>query len=176
MKRYKPVFWKYVKKNKDKDGKKKEIKIDSSITCPMNCLVDFIGDGIKNASTDKPLNILDFVVKFEGKAKKEQMDKILSIVKGYDDFVKENKATNDEEQEEWFDKLKLEDDETIDKISKFNINDKTLNMLIVNAIKIDGKNAKYRDKLLNCLYRVNSKEFLKHFEMKKGENNTYEVL
>lgn len=176
MKRDKPVFWKYVKKNKDKEGKKKEIKIDNSITCPMNYLVDFISDGIKNASTDKPLNILDFVVKFEGKAKKEQMDKILSIVKGYDDFVKENKATNDEEQEEWFDKLKIEDDETIDKLSKFNINDKTLNMLIVNAIKIDGKNAKYRDKLLNCLYRVNSKEFLKHFGMKKGENNTCEVL
>ncbi len=173
MRRDKPKFWKCIKKNKDKDGKRKEIKIDKNINCPMNYLSDVLDKEIKNASTDKTTDILDFIIKCEGKAKKEQMEKIISIVKEYDDFVKENKSEEDED--EWFDKLKLENDETLDKLSRFKITDKTLNMLIINTIKGKNENAKYRDKLLNCLYKTNKKEFLKQFKMKKGENENIEV-
>lgn len=170
MKKNKPMFWKYIKKSKDKDGKKKNIKIDKNIKCPMNILTEIIGKEIKNASTDKTTDILDFIVKEEGKAKKEQMDKIINIIKNYDDFVKKSKSSSEEDDEEYFEKLQITDDETIEQLSRFKITDKTLNMLIINTIKKKNENAKYRDKILNCLYRTNKKEFLKQFKMKKGEN------
>lgn len=174
MKRNKPQFWKYIKKNKDKDGKKKIIKIDKNINCPMNYLSETLDKEIKNASTKETIDILDFIIKYDGKAKKEQMEKIINIVKEYDDFVKETKS-NEIDEDEWFEKLRLENDETMDKLSKFKITDKTLNMLIINTIKGKKENAKYRDKLLNCLYKTNKKEFLKQFKMKKGENENDEV-
>lgn len=175
MRRNKPQFWKSIKKNKDKDGKKKNIKIDKNINCPMNYLGEILDKEIKNASTKETLNILDFIVKVKGKAKKEQMEKIISIVKEYDNFVKENKSVEITE-DEWFDKLKLENNETLEQLGRFKITDKTLNMLIINTIKGRKENAKYRDKLLNCLYRTNPKEFLKQFKMKKGENENDEVV
>lgn len=174
MKRNKPMFWKFVKKSKNKDGSKKNIKVDKKVKCPMNYLVECISNEIENASTSSTDDIKDFILIIQGKAKKEQMDKILSIVKEYDDFIKaakdDDKDITYEAEEAYFNKLQIKDEETIDKLSKFKITDKTLNILIINALDSTKENSKYRNKLLNCLYRVNPDQFLKNFKMKKGEN------
>lgn len=168
MKKNKPLFWKSIKKGL------KEESINFDIECPMNYLVKCIDKGIKNASTSLTDDILDFILPVDGKAKSEQMDSIVRIIKGYDDLVKEHndktEGYSDEEAEDWFEKQTILAEEVTNKIGKLKITDKTLNRLIVRALT-DNKDefscSKYRAKLLNAIYRINKKRFLNNFI--KGE-------
>ena len=160
MKRNKPLFWKHIKKNMKQ-------KIDKDIVCPMNMVIDVLNDNIKKYKLDnKCEDITDYVVKVKGKAKKEQMDKIIAIVKGLSDFDINNSINENKD----YLTMNMLTEEAIDKIAKMSMNKKTVNRLITRALldKVEGYCAsKYRRKLLNVLYNSNNKRFIDNFI--KGE-------
>lgn len=160
MKRDKPIFWNYIKKSSKKDG----YDVDKTIVCPMNIVVDTLDKEIKKyRSNVKTVDITKMIIKVDGKAKKEQMDKIVAIVKGLSDYDIAN-ANND--SDEYYLTMDMLSDEAIDKIANMSMNKKTVNRLIIKAFldKEKGYSAsKYRRKLLNVLYNSNKKRFLDNF-------------
>lgn len=167
---------KVVVELKEKSVKKNKESYDSDIKCPMNILQEIIDKKVKNESKKKneKINTIDLLKIEKGKAKKEQMDKIIELVEKYDNSVKEfniklseEKATDKRKEMKY--EFKYEEEyivqNIIDKISKMKLTDKTINRLIKSAIDKDDKNSNsyLRIKLLNVLYRSKKEQFLSQF-------------
>jgi tellurite resistance protein len=154
------------KKNKKVDSLKKHC-IDEKI-CPMDWIQAGI-DTIQNAYTnDKCIDDYKFIQPVEGKSDDRQRDKIKTIVTELDNLYKahfDNVAEGKEQDDEsWEVEQLIKTKDTLDKIKKFSIQPKTMQMLIEDAFK---SNKKYKRKLLNCLYKSHTELFLQGF--KKAE-------
>jgi len=178
-----PTFMKYTREIKyTKDGKeipfeqvqrsKNKIKqrINSDLTCPMNWLEECLDD-IKNNSTSISIPINEFFIKLVGKPNNRQMQKFITIINKYDNYIKHNRALSLDNLEEY---LKVTED-FISQLNKIKItNVVTINRLIETAFGIDtgvgaskltkGKNVKYTRKILNMLYKTNKTKFLDQFK------------
>lgn len=166
----KPKFWKYVSSR---------VKEDSLIwcDCPMNLLQDSL-DKIKNGSKNKDtIDIVEFLVKIDGKAKYEQINKVEKIVKGLDDLTKEfydlvHKGIVDKGDENWKSKIQLAQRGAVEEIKKIKINQKTMSVLVKKAFT-DKKNKKYARKILSLLYKTHKETFISVFKMGEIENIKY---
>lgn len=185
----KPYFWQFVKEIKEKEVKKfknidkfiqakikakikKNEKIEDLLKhcidekiCPMDWIQSGV-DTIENAYTnDKCIDDHCFIQDIEGKSNDRQRKKIEDIVKKLDNFYKahfDNVAEGIEEDDEaWEVEQLIKTKDTLDKIKKFSIQPKTMQMLIVDAF---NSNKKYKRKLLNCLYKSHKKLFLEGFK------------
>lgn len=156
-----------TKEKKKKKEKEKDLKkhcIDGKI-CPMDWIQDGI-EQIKNNYTDK--NYLDnfqFIEAIQGKADDKQRNKIKDIVRDLDNLYKAHFDMMDvglaEDDESWEVEQLIKTKDTLDKIEKFDIKPKTMQMLICDALK---SNKKYKRKLLNCLYMSFPDLFLQCFK------------
>lgn len=150
----------------EKNKKKENIKnhcIEEEL-CPMDWIQDGI-DKIKNSNdTSKYLDIMTLIKNIEGKAKKEQMDKIKVLIEALDNMYKKQNDSNEMDDEDFQQYINIKNTETIDKIKNFHIKDKNMQMLITNTLNDKGLNSKYRLRLLNKLYQTHKKDFLNIFK------------
>lgn len=157
---------KALKKKKEKQNKIKEKCLEEYI-CPM----DFIQkplDAIENNYTDKSyINNIEFIKIVNGKANDKQIKKIEELINDLDNLYKEHYSKEENErsdEDEWNVKSSLKTKETIDKIAKIKIKEKTMQILISKALCNNSKNKKYVRKLLKCLYKSHKELFLSVFE------------
>ena len=182
------IIYKYSNSAKDKARQKAEAKnnrnkkkddiLKHCITqkyCPM----DFIQEPIKNIKNDDNrdpyTDIGQLIITHQGKAKKEQMDTIEALVKELDDVYKKQNDTGEMEDEEFEEYSIITTDRIIQKISKLDIKEKNMEMLIRNTLnsnptRKDANNSKYQLKMLNMLYKTHQDEFLNAWIAQKREN------
>lgn len=180
--RRRPLFFYYIQKaqkNKAGEVKKKDKKdFINNIKCPVNFLQEIIKEDIGNMKkTNNKIELSSILTEIKGKAKKEQIDKIIKLVTGLDSKIKGHKAyiqdkgLTDEEEKEFKeilfnDELELQED-IVEIISKMKITEKTMNTLILRALKEkdDNKSASYiRLKLLNVLFKAKKSLFISQFK------------
>ena len=161
----KPKFWKSIKTAKlDKNGKRKEIKTINNHICSMDYL-ELALKNIKNSSTKKGDNILDYVSDVEGRADKRQIDNIVNDISEYDNIIKYlNCIKNEQNDEEINERKIIETEETLEKLINKKISDKTLNKIIIMCLS-DELDTYVANKLLNMLYKKNKRQFMKMFIM-----------
>lgn len=180
-----PIFMKYTREIPvTKDGKElaQEIiessrdklnrRIDESLICPMNWLNEWLSK-IQGSSQSETVPAKDFFIKMEGNASRRIINKIMSIIVDYDNFIiatNKSSMSIDDKAEAIVNKTK----EVIDTISKIRIgNIVTINRLIETALGLSSerglsKNRKYNPtkytrKILNILYKTNKDKFLMNF-------------
>ena len=168
----KPMFWQYVSSKVNKQN------LDY-LNCPMDFLQEVINDektGIKNGNRKQDTIITStLIVNVDGKAKNEQMDKIESLVIGFDNEVKahaeevakKGKET-DVDKDKWFKKEEILYDDVVAEVSKMKLSEKTINRLINKALENSKDKrsgcTKYKRKLLNVLYKSHKRKFLDNFK------------
>ena len=136
--------------------------------CPMDFIQEEI-DCIKDAwSNDKCKDNLSFVEKIKGKSETKQFKKLTAIISEFDNWYKTNKADKDnnivneyEEDEKWITEQKIKVDDTLKELKKYTPTIKTMQMLILSAFE---GNRHYKQRLLNCLYNLDSQRFLECFK------------
>ncbi|WP_183128177.1 hypothetical protein [Clostridium autoethanogenum] len=167
---------KIIEERQKKSEKENEIlrKSINEEICPMDWIQDGI-DKIKNNWTNKgTIKDINFVIDtIKGKANNKQIDKIEDLVKKLDDVFKEHNdkvAAGIENKDDGEFKVKslIKTDETMEKINKMKIDEKTMQRIIVKTFSNEN-NEKYKRKLLNCLYHYKNKDgeqlFLNCFKM-----------
>lgn len=139
--------------------------------CPMDWIQDAI-DKIKSASNsdNKLVDEFNLIKTVDGKAKQEQMDKIMEQVKKLDDIYKKQNDKdnyNKMDDESFLVYSIITADEIINKIGSYSIKEKNMEMLIKNTLCLNKtrpatveNNSKYRLRLLNCLYKSHKDVFL----------------
>lgn len=144
-------------------------RIDESIICPMNYLVDILNQ-IQGARRTNTIPTKEFFVKHPGKADARQVSKIYRIVHDYSSFVLANLHLVGTDH--GYEVLAQETEDVIEKIKKVKIgNLATMSRMIETALAIDtyvgGRHhqdiKRYSLKVLNLLYRSNPQKFLKCF-------------
>lgn len=182
-----PEFMKYTREIKyTKDGKelpqdeidesknKLKSRINRNLLCPMNWLEDWINK-IQNASTSDAIPVSDFFIKMNGRGHDRQMNKIMSIIVEYDNYVKNTKLKYCDDSETCSDLLVTKSKEVVEQLKKIKIgNIVTINRLIEVALSLDtgvGNSkkislnpSKYTRKVLNLLYKMNKDKFLLNFK------------
>jgi hypothetical protein len=160
----KPLFFKNLKKL-DKN------KLDDC-TCPMNSLGKIVDAKVKDAKrTPNTVPVLDLLHSFDGKANDKQQKKINKYVDDFDKKVKEHydlaqKNHKKANSEAWIKEMNVLQKNTVNYISTLKMDEKTMEMLIRNALTEKGDNtkdsasAKFRLKLLNCLYQAQIRRFM----------------
>ena len=151
-----PVFWRYVNKDFPKE------RINNELKCPMNylCSIKF-----KEYKTNGVLPINHFFQKVEDPKDRKICKKVESLIEEYGLNYKEY----DTEDDDYF-LLRSDFDEMIDKIRTMYISKNYASLiywLINRAFKVNSSNSKLiknRPLLLNTLYKVNPKIFLKCFK------------
>lgn len=168
----KPYFWIYTEnKRKDKDGNKigsKISKLDKTIECPMNWVALYMEDVAKEKYPvdHEIIKLRSLFVEVKGKAKHEQLTKIISIVNNYRALEKSKGDLNFKDEDvlnSYIEKRK----EIVEQIRKYKISDKTLNRLIQQFV-FDREDNK-RTTGIYVLYNYNKTQFLSMFK-KMGEN------
>lgn len=156
-----------------------EYKFNYELKCTMNFLQYIIEEELVNANRGKgeiKIDTLDFVKKIDGKAKTKQMDKIEELVQEWDKLVKRNKEELEKlKDKEGVDDIKerhyIEELEMLENInlnlSKMKLSDKTMQMLIKNALA--NKNKKHSTsyimlKIFKVLHKNFRNQFLKIFK------------
>lgn len=156
-----------------------EFKFNYEIKCPMNFLQYIIEEELINANRGKgetKIDTIEFVKKVEGKAKTKQMDKIEGLVEQWDKQVKTNreellKLKDKEEINEAKKRHSLEELEILEVInanlSKMKLSDKTMQMLIKNALAEKSKKSSTSYimlKIFKVLHKNFRNQFLKMFK------------
>lgn len=185
---FKPYFWQFIKEIKEKDNVKrsddddtikvkkikakkdkkgKEEKLKDKCLDRDICIMDMIErelDNVKdNTNNKKGLDIVELIKIQNGKAKKEKLDKIESLVEELDNLYKKHYAENKEnDDEEWVVESILKTSDVLNKISKIKVDPKTMQTLVARAFT-KNKNKKYTIKMLKCLYNTNKEAFLSIF-------------
>lgn len=160
-----------VKRNKEKI----ENRVDTSIVCPMNWLVDKLSK-IQNSNRNKPVDTKIFFINQPGLADARQMGKIRRIIEDYDQWtklhIKSKKYYYDGDDYEYMDEFKEKSNEVISKIKGCKISNITMNRLIGTVLGIDkgvtNKNkyrntSKYTRKMMNMMYKYDKNKFLLNF-------------
>lgn len=183
VKRDLPMFMKYTKdvpmssngnsreyEDIKSDRERLENRIDSDMICPMNWLQECL-DEIKQMNCKDTTDTKEFFVKMEGRARREQVSKVIKIVQQYDAFTRVYNSSCDNDDDLLFEKL---NDTVCELLQIRNISLCVFNRIIETAlgIKYNPKdnnnkyirdNIKYTRKLLNCLYKINKNKFLLNF-------------
>ena len=156
-----------------------EYKFNYELKCPMNFLQYIIEEELINANRGKgeiKIDTLEFVKKVEGKAKTKQMDKIEELVQEWDKQVKVNKEElsklkDKEEINEIKKRQNIEELEMLENInlnlSKMKLSDKTMQMLIKNALSDKDKKSSTSYimlKIFKVLHKNFRNQFLKMFK------------
>lgn len=156
-----------------------EYKFNYELKCPMNFLQYIIEEELINANRGQgeiKKHTLDFVKKIEGKAKTKQMDNVEELVQEWDDLVKRHKKKLSElKDEEEINNIKkthnIEELEMLENInlnlSKMKLSDKTMQMLIKNALLDKNKKSSTSHimlKILKVLHKNFKTQFLKIFK------------
>lgn len=156
-----------------------EYKFNYELKCPMNFLQYIIEEELINANRGKgeiKIDTLDFVKKVDGKAKTKQMDKIEELIQEWDKQVKANKEElsrlkGEEEIKEAKKKHYTEEIEMLENINsslgKMKLSDKTMQMLIKNALSDKNKKSSTSYimlKIFKVLHKNFRSQFLKMFK------------
>lgn len=157
----------------DKERNRVVNRVDESIICPMNWLIDRLNK-IQGASKRETIDDVEFLVKQEKHANWTQVQKVRELVEKYDGYVKYCMSINDEEIRNLYYIEKTE--ETMEELRKLNISHQTMRRLIASSLGYEGKTKKkyiyskasrYTIKMLNLLYKYDKQKFLKCF-IKQG--------
>lgn len=163
IKEVKPIFWKNISDTVSKNKLKE-------CNCPMSFLENILAENIINSSTTKDtIDNKDFIKKIDGKANNKQIKNIEDKIKKYDDKIKEmhdelKKHINDKKDEDINNKIELLQVELINKISSLKLQTKTMQTLILKAIKENGADKKYKRRLLITLHKTHREVFLECFK------------
>lgn len=156
-----------------------EFGFNYELKCPMNFLQYIIEEELINANRgkgEKNIDTSDFVKSLDGKAKTKQMDKIEDLVQEWDKQVKANKEElsrlkGEEEIKEAKKKHYTEEIEMLENINsslgKMKLSDKTMQMLIKNALADKSKKASTSYimlKIFKVLHKNFRSQFLKMFK------------
>lgn len=179
-----PIFWKtikefndnrYIKRSKT-NVKKKEIFYNPELTCPMNYLYE---NNISASTPNTPTYSMDnFFVNYPLEIDRRKCKAVEELIEKYSWDLKFNHIIPNDNFNEELLLLKNDFDEMIEDIRKINISGNYLGLMswLINRAfmitpnmqnnnnKIKSKLNKNKMILLQTLYSVNSKQFLKCFQ------------
>lgn len=179
-----PKFWEY---RKGIDRQRVREQIDDRLECPMNSLVDIFNEWEEPYKRKRiggePVE--NFLVKVKGgRADSRQTQKVRECAKEMDNAVKryyQLKSQSNDKDDSAYIFLCEELEEIVEELRKSirKMNQKTMSQMIQLALgcnksvgirpEIRGTYTKYRNKILEILYRYDRDLFLSCF--KKGENS-----
>lgn len=163
---------KQIEKTKEKKEKVNDIKLHclEEKICNMDYLEEILSvvkDMSKGSNYKKEAY---YIKKIEGKSEKNR-NKIKDLVTELDRFYIDHFKKKDDidnniilDEDEWFVEQDIKVTETFNKIAKFKLTEKTMQMLILDAFT---QNTKLKRRMLNCLYNTNQKMFLDCFYKSK---------
>lgn len=165
-------------KNRIKEIKESLIDLD----CPMDWIIPEI-DAIKNADKSNPVPDSKYLVYYVDKTKSrqtrrhaEQVEKIVEEFNDITTFININDDFEDEDNMRYYNVLYKE---YMDKLKGLNINIYVFSLLISRTLDKENKylksNSHVRTKLLNLLYKNNSKRFLQCFKNVKVQEEIYNL-
>ena len=152
----------------NKEKKRLNNRIDTSIICPMNQLEKCL-DKIQGASRSKFLETKEYFIEKRGAASHRQIGKIRKMAESYDIYVRKMMILmNEDTMEDILDLLNMRTQDIIDTIKGMKISGYTMNKLIGSVLTTDEnipEKFKYSvsSRLLNILYKSNKSKFLSNF-------------
>ena len=179
-----PLFMKYTRTIPyTKDGKdlpEEEIKgnknklrgrINPDLVCPMNWLQEWL-DKIQGASSTNTIQTENFFIKFKGKGKATQMNKIYAAVESYSKYVVSLSCMG-LTSSEYSEQIYMKERDLYETVGAMKIgNPVTINRLVElslgiplerNDLRYSEKYKKYARKTLSILYKTNKEKFLSCF-------------
>lgn len=158
-----------------KEGKNKlRDRISPDFVCPMNWLQDHLNK-IQGMTRQPGIPTEQFFIKMKGSTNRHMSQKILRIIKGYNDALRRQLMGGADSPEQMIAEIVKTMNRVTSELQAIRIkNLTTINRLIETAMDLEGstdkvnkvyqrKNVKYSRQILNCLYRMDKDIFLSNF-------------
>lgn len=155
-----PSFFREFSKTVDKlERERKGVKVDYSIDCISNRVIDIINNGYKaNTRRDVYKDAGDYILYKSGKANSRQVKRIETIA---ENASLENAIVfNEDDKEALFAEILFDNAEYLEEIKNIKINDTTYCRLLYNCFTYKCDNRMY---ILNFLYNADKNRFLEFF-------------